>query len=309
MRIAVVGAGGVGGYYGGRLALKGHDVHFVARGAHLEAMLRDGLRVDSISGDFVVDPVQATDDPAAIGVVDVVIFGVKTWQLPEAARMARPLVGEATALLPLLNGIDATRELVEVFGDEPVLGGVCRIGAEIVGPGHIAHRAIEPSVTFGELDDRPTARVVALRQAFEAAGVHAFIAPDVKAAIWEKFMLICTWSGIGSITRVPIGHWRDSPGMRDIAEASLREIAAVAQAHGVEVPGEAIRTTLGLVDKVAPGGTASMQRDVMAGRPSELEAQNGAVVRLGAERGVPTPTHSFIYRALLPQETAARGSG
>ena len=306
MRFAVVGAGAVGGYFGGRLARAGHEVHFIARGPHLAAIREHGLRVDSIGGDFVVSPADATDDPAAVGHVDAVIFGVKTWQLAEAARRALSLVGPETVVLPLLNGVGASNELIDVLGTGHVLGGVCRIGAEIAEPGRIRHSVMEPSIILGELDNQRTPRAEALLAALVDSGVQAEIAPDVYAAIWEKFMLIATWSGIGAVTRAPVGAWRASPGSRSMAEACLLEILTLAHARGVHVANDLVAKTLKAIDGVPPESTASMQRDIMAGRPSELEAQNGAVVRLGVAENVATPTHLFIYHSLLLQEDAAR---
>ena len=308
MRFAVVGTGGVGGYFGGQLARAGHEVHFIARGPHLAAIREHGLRVDSVGGDFVVHPADATDDPTEIGHVDAVIVGVKTWQLTEAARQARSLVGPQTVVLPLLNGVDASSELIDVLGPGHVLGGVCRIAAEIAEPGRIHHSAMEPSIILGELDNQRSSRAEALLGALVDSGVHAEIAPDIYAAIWEKFMLIATWSGIGAVTRAPVGAWRASPGARSMAEACLHEILTLAHARGVRVPNDRVTSTLKAIDGVPPASMASMQRDIMAGRPSELEAQNGAAVRLGAAESVATPTHSFIYHSLLPQEDAARRS-
>ena len=306
MRFAVVGTGGVGGYFGGQLARAGHEVHFIARGPHLAAIREHGLSVDSIGGDFVVNPADATDDPTEVGHVDTVIVGVKTWQLAEAAKQARSLVGPETVVLPLLNGVDASNELISVLGPDHVLGGVCRIGAEIAEPGRIHHTAMEPSIILGELDNRRSTRAAAVLAALSDAGVQAEIASDIYAAIWEKFMLIATWSGIGAVTRAPVGAWRESPGLRSMAEACLREILTLAHARGVPLPNDRVATTLKAIDGIPATSTASMQRDIMAGRRSELEAQNGAVVRLGEAADVATPTHSFIYHCLLPQDDAAR---
>ena len=234
------------------------------------------------------------------------IFGVKTWQLAEAARQALSLVGPQTVVLPLLNGVGASNELIGVLGTGHVLGGVCRIGAEIAEPGRIHHSAMEPSIILGELDNRRTPRAEALLAALVDSGVQAEIAPDIYAAIWEKFMLIATWSGIGAVTRAPVGAWRASPGSRSMAEACLLEVLTLAHARGVRLPKDLVAKMLEAIDGVSPEITASMQRDIMAGRPSELEAQNGAVVRLGAPENVATPTHAFIYHSLLLQEDAAR---
>jgi len=307
MRVAVVGVGGVGGYFGAALARAGHEVSVVARGEHLGAIRERGLRVESVGGDFTVRPALATDRPAEIGQVDAVVVGVKTWQLTAAARQMGPLLGPETAVLPLLNGVEAADILAEELGPGHALGGLCRIIAFIAGPGLIRHAGIEPSLALGELDNRPSPRVERLQAAFQEAGVRADIPADIQTAIWEKFMLIATWSGVGAVTRAPIGAWRALPGTRAMAEAVLREVVAVANARGVALRVAQVARTMGFLDNVPANGTASMQRDIIEGRPSELEAQNGAVVRLGAEAGVDTPANSFIYHSLIPQERAARG--
>jgi 2-dehydropantoate 2-reductase len=306
MRIAVVGAGGVGGYFGGRLARSGQDVTFIARGTHLDALRAQGLRVTSVAGDFVVSPVRATADAGDVGPVDAVIVAVKSWQLQATAESLAPLVGRDTVVLPLLNGVEAAAVLASAVGAGHVLGGLCRILASIEEPGHIRHGGMEPSVVLGELDGRQSERVRRLHEAFLEAGVRAMIADDVRVALWEKFMLIATWSGIGAVTRAPVGVWRSLPGTRAMAESALGEVQAVAQARGVALAASAVGITLAFLDSVPAGGVASMQRDIMEGRPSELEAQSGAVVRLGAEADVAVPTHAFLYHALLPQEQAAR---
>jgi len=307
MRIAVFGTGAVGGYFGGRLAQAGEDVVFIARGEHLRAMRMNGLRVDSIKGDFVVKPVHVTEDPAEAGKVDVVLVGVKAWQVPEAAGAMRPLVGSETFVLPLQNGIEAPAQLAAVLGDQHVLGGLCGLFCYVVGPGHIRHAGGEPFVKFGEMDNRPSLRVKELLQVFVRAGVAAEIPPDIQVALWMKFLFITVWGGLGAVTRSPIGIWRSLPETRQMAEQGLREIMAVAQARDIGLPGEALKMTLAMYDGLAPQTTSSMQRDVMEGRPSELEAQIGAVVRLGEGANVRTPLHTFIYHTLLPMELQARG--
>lgn len=306
MRFAVVGVGGVGGYFGGRLARAGHEVALIARGDHLTAIREAGLQVRSPAGDFAVRPALATDSPAEVGPVDVVLVGVKSWQLEAAARSLGPLIGPDTAVLPLLNGVEAADVVAAAVGPAHTIGGLCRIIAEIAAPGVIHHAGIEPTLIFGELDNRRSPRAEALLAALQGAGVQASVAADINAAIWEKFMLICTWSGLGAVTRAPIGAWRALPATRALAGQVLAEVAALAAARGVAVSPGAAAATLALIDGVPAAGTASMQRDILAGRPSELEAQNGAVVRLGGRAGVPTPANAFIYAALLPQERAAR---
>ncbi len=307
MRIAVFGTGGVGGYFGGRLARTGEDVHFIARGEHLRAIQTGGLRVDSILGDFIVNPAQASDEPSQVGVVDVVILGVKAWDVPNAAQAMRPMVGDQTFVVPLENGVDAPEQLASVLGREHVMGGLCQISAFIAGPGHIRHVGIEPFVAFGELDGRPSQRAEGLLQVLEAAGVKAAIPPDIQVSMWEKFLFIATVSGLGAVTRAPADIYRSLPETRQMLIAAFEEIVALARARGVMLPEDTVEKRLAFVDNLPDGLLASMQRDILEGKPSELASQNGAVVRMGAELGVPTPVHSFIYNCLLPQELRARG--
>jgi 2-dehydropantoate 2-reductase len=308
MRIAVFGAGAVGGYFGGRLAQAGEEVALIARGKHLQALQARGLRVDSIAGDFAIRPVEATDDPARVGAVDAVLVGVKAWQVTEAALAMRPLIGPETFVLPLQNGVEAPHQLAAALGAEHVLGGLCKIISSLVGPGHIRHTGMAPPyVALGELDNRPSERAERLRRVFERAGFTAEIPPDIHVAMWEKFLFIASFSGVGAVTRAPAGVLRSRPETRHMLEQAMGEALAVAQARGIALTEEAISRTMALIDGLPPGGTASMQRDIVAGRPSELEAQNGAVVRLGREVGVATPLHAFIYHSLLPSELRARG--
>ena len=307
MRIAVFGVGGVGGYFGGRLAQAGEDVVFIARGAHLQALQTRGLRVESVLGDFVVQPVQATDDPTHVGLVDAVLVGVKAWQVSEVAEAMRPLVGPTTCVVPLQNGVEAPGQLAAVLGVSHVVGEICGLASFVVAPGHIRHAAAEPFVKFGELDNRPSARLDHLRQTFVRAGVTIEIPSDIQRELWMKFLFITPCSGLGALTRSPIGIWRSVPETRRMSVQAMHEVLAVAQARGIALPADALNTILAQVDSVSPEVTVSMQRDVMAGRRSELDAQIGAVVRLGQEVRVATPLHAFIYGSLLPLELRARG--
>lgn len=307
MRIAVFGAGGVGGYFGGRLAQAGEEVVFIARGAHLEAMRANGLRVDSLQGDFTVHPVHATDAPAEVGKADVVLVAVKAWQVPEAAAAIQPMLGKATFVVPLQNGVEAPEQLAAVLGKECVLGGLCHIVSYIAGPGHIRHAGIEPHIAFGELQGRKSERAEALKATFNRAGVWAEVPDDIQAAMWEKFLFIAAISGVGAVTRAPAGVMRRLPETRGFLESAMKETAIVGRGHDVNLPEDVVEETLAFIDNLPEGATASMQRDIIEGRPSELHSQNGAVVRLGAEVGVPTPTHAYLYHALLPQELRARG--
>jgi len=308
MRTAIFGAGAVGGYFGGRLAQAGEDVVFIARGEHLQALRDHGLRVDSIKGDFVVQPVNATDDPTQVGPVDVIVVCVKAWQVPEAAQAMRPMVGPETFVVPLQNGVEAPSQLAALLGREHVLGGLCGLITFVVEPGHIRHAGADPFIRFGELDNRPRERVERLRQAFDrASGLTVEVPPDIQAALWQKFLLITAWSGLGAVTRSPLGAFLGQPGTRQMLEQTMTEIYHLARARHIALPKEIVGKTMAFLDSMPPDGTASMQRDIMNGRPSELEAQNGAVVRMGQQAGVETPINAFIYHSLLPMEMRARG--
>jgi 2-dehydropantoate 2-reductase len=307
MRIAIFGSGGVGGYFGGRLASAGEDVVFIARGAHLQAMRQEGLRVESLKGNFAVSPLQATDDPAQVGAVDVVFVAVKAWQVPEAGQAIRPLLGPETVVVPLQNGLEAPSQLAEALGAVHVVGGTCVISSAVSAPGCIRHLGLEPSVSFGELDHRPSPRLDRLRQAFARAEVTATIPQDIQVAIWEKFMAI-RFGPVGAVTRAPVGVLRSLPETRQMVEQACHETLAVAQARGIALAADSPAKTMADVDGIAPGIIASLQRDIEAGRPSEMDALIGALVRLGAEADVPTPVHTFLYHSLLPQELRARGT-
>jgi 2-dehydropantoate 2-reductase len=306
MRIAVFGTGGVGGYFGGRLALAGEDVVFIARGAHLQALRAEGLRVESPKGNFTVPSVQATDDPAQVGPVDAVLVAVKAWQVGEAAQAIRPMVGPETCVVPLQNGLEAPAQLAAVLGAPHVIGGSCVISSAISAPGCIRHVGLEPSVAFGELDNRPSHRAEHLRQSFMRAEVSATIPADIQVAIWEKFMAI-RFGPVGAVTRAPAGVLRSVPETRRMVAQACHETLAVARARGIALAEDSPAQTMAALDTVPPGIIASLQRDITAGRPSELEALTGALVRLGAEVGVATPLHTFVYQSLLPQELRARG--
>lgn len=309
MKIAIIGAGGVGGYFGGKLAQAGvDDVVFIARGATLDALRTRGLRVDSIGGDFTVDPVHATYDPSSVGAVDAVLFCVKAWQIRTAAASARPLVGANTIVVPLENGLEAPEQLAAVFGRERVLGGLCGIVAYIVEPGHIEHAGVEPFVMFGELSGGTSAREQRLRDAFVRAGVKCDPPQDIHHALWTKFLFITPMSAVGALTRVPIGVWRAMPEPRALSVAAMREIIAVANARGVALDEQSVERTLARFDGLPAGSSSSLQRDVMEGKPSELDAQLGAVVRLGRAAGVPTPVCDAMLALLLPQEARARAA-
>jgi 2-dehydropantoate 2-reductase len=226
--------------------------------------------------------------------------------VPEAAEAMRPMIGPDTFVLPLQNGLEAPGQLSQALGKQRVLGGLCGLFCYVSEPGHIVHAGLDPFVKFGEQDNHRSQRVEQLLDTFLRAGVNAEIPPDIHVAMWMKFLLITVWSGMGAVTRSPVGIWRSLPETRRMSEKSLQEIIAVATARGISLPEEALQTIKTIYDDLAPQATASLQRDVMKGRPSELESQIGAVVRLGQEADVATPLHSFIYCSLLPMELRAR---
>jgi len=305
MKIAVIGAGAVGGYFGGRLAAAGNDVTFLVRGKTLEALRSGPLRVKSTKGDFEVR-VAATNEPAEID-ADVVLVAVKAWQVSEAANAIQKMVRRDSVVVPLQNGMEAPAELAAILGEGRVAGGLCRIVAKRIGPGEIDHSWAEPSIEFGELEPlRNPERLEQLRAAFVAANVRCQIPRDIGLAMWEKFLFIL-WGALGAVTRLPIGPIRSSPELRARLVAALEEVAQIARAHGKDLNQETIGKTLAMLDAQPGETTSSMQRDIMAGRPSEVEAQTGAVVRFGRKTGIPTPVHDSIYAELLPLEKRARG--
>lgn len=307
MRVAIYGTGGVGGYFGARLAADGHDVAFIARGEHLAAIRTGGLRLESVMGDVLIHPARASDSPADIGPVDVVLLCVKTWQVADAAAATHPMLGPETFVVPLQNGVETPAILSKLLGRERVIGGLCGILSFVVGPGHIRHVGGATFIKFGELDNHKSERVERLRAAFDKAGVRVEVPADIHVALWEKFTFVVPIGAVGSMAGAPIGAVRSVPATRALLEHCVDEIASVARARGIWLRSDIVPRTMAAIDAITPEGTSSLQRDIAAGRCSELEAWVGAVVRLGAEAGVATPTHEFIYSALLPGELRARG--
>lgn len=307
MRIAIYGAGGAGGYYGGVLARAGHDVSLIARGAHLEAIRASGLRVRSPGDDFVVRPTAATHDPREIGPVEAVIVAVKSMHLAAVRRGIAPLLGPETLVVPLLNGVDAHEGLLPAVGRARMGKGLTRIMSEIASPGEIRHIGVDPYVAVAEWDGARSPRVDALVSALRDAGVDAEVPADIDAALWLKFLFVCSVGGVGAACRAPLGTVRTLPESRAVLRRAMEEIAAVATAHGVSLGDDAVARAMQIVDTFPAEGSSSLQRDIVAGVPSELEAWTGAAVRLGATVGIATPVHSFVHAVLLPSETAARG--
>ncbi|WP_344153850.1 2-dehydropantoate 2-reductase [Kribbella yunnanensis] len=294
LKIAVIGAGGVGGYFGGRLAAAGHDVSFVARGNHLAALRRDGLTVTSVAGDFRIAAPVATDDTTEIGEVDFVLLAVKTWQLQPAIAALKPLVGSRTAVITTQNGVDAPQQVADVFGQDAVLPGAVEVIAFLDGPGRIRQIG-GGKLTFAEWDSRPSARTESLQAALQDAGLTAVVSPDVWAALWKKFLALASIGAIGTVTGAPYGVLRARPAMRKLLEDAMTEVQQVARARGIQLTEADVATELAFIDQLPAEGTTSLQRDIAAGRPSELDAWTGTIVRLGRETGTPTPVNNLLY--------------
>jgi len=308
MRIAIYGAGGLGAYYGARLHASGHEVGFIARGAHLAAMRDNGLQVFSPLGDVHVMRPLASDKPADIGAVDLVIVAVKTWQIAAVARAMAPLLHEHTLVVPFLNGVEAPDGLANVIGADRVLGGLSKIFALIEAPGVIRHFSAAAYVEIGEPGGGASARVDALREVFRAAGVEAGVSADIRSALWHKLLMVSSWAGLGALARSPMGVMRAQPETRALIGRAMDEGIAVGRARGHRLADDIKAQLWAFYDALPEQATASMQRDIMHGRPSELDAWNGAIVRFGAELGVDTPVHTFTYHTLLPMERRARES-
>jgi len=305
VRIAIFGTGGAGGGFGASLAKAGEDVAFIARGEHLNAIRQHGLHVEGHDGETVIHPAMAAAEPAEIGEVDAVILGVKTWQVRSSAEAMEPLIGPETIVLPLQNGVDAADQLVQILGPEHVLSGLARVTSYIVSPGRIRQHGAG-SITFAELDGSRSERVDRLRTTLENAGIRAPVPDDMQAALWGKFLHAASLGGLGSVCRAPVGVVRRLPETRQLLEAAMQEVWLTAKARGVAIHDDEVSRAMAGIDGMQETATMSLQRDIIAGKPSELEAWSGAVVRYGEAAGVAVPTHSFIYHALLPQELRAR---
>jgi 2-dehydropantoate 2-reductase len=297
MRIAVMGAGSTGGYFGGMLSRGGHDVSLVARGAQLEAIRANGLLVVRDDDEFTVQCL-ATDDPAKIGPVDLVLLCVKTYQNETAIPLMVPLVGAGTTVLCLQNGVDSYLTATEILGGQTVLPGAAFIEASRLGPGQVRQTGSLVRVIFGETDGRETSRCLAIRDAFIDSGIPAEVLPDIGVGQWEKFLFITTMAGVTSMARATLAELMPQSHWRKVVHACLTEIDTVARANGVDLPPDIVPRTINYIEEHLADLQASMHHDLVAGRPLELDALNGAVVRAGLDSGVPTPINDIIYAML-----------
>jgi 2-dehydropantoate 2-reductase len=299
MRIAIVGTGGVGAGYGAALAKAGADVTFIARGAHLAAMKRDGLKVQSQRGDIHLVPTQATDNPAEIGKVDFVLFCVKLWDVESAGISIKPLIGPDTGVIPLQNGVDAAERLIPILGPNAVMGGVAQISAKIIEPGVIQQVGTFMRMVFGELDGRSSPRGEKLLALCLKAGFEAKLTDAILTELWMKFILLAANASAVALARQPIGVLRD-PDLRPVMLSAYREVMEVGRAYGVALPDNAVETISGYSDSLPAHQKPSMALDLERGNRLELPWLGGKVVELGKKLGVPTPTHSLMYAMLKP---------
>ncbi|MFD2182530.1 ketopantoate reductase family protein [Rhodoplanes azumiensis] len=299
MRIAVMGSGGLGGFYGGRLARGGADVVFVARGAHLAALRSPGLTIESAEDPFTLPHVQATDDPASIGPVDLVLFAVKLWDTEAAARAIAPIVRPGTAVVSLQNGVQKDDMLRPIVGDAALMGAIAQVSTTIARPGVIAQTGTMQRLVFGEFDGARSERAERFLAACLAGGIKAEISTDITREIWQKFVFLVGLSALTCATRCPIGPVRENPATRAMLLGVMQEVVAVARARGVAVPVDFPADRLAFIDTLPAGMVASMFHDLAAGRRLELPWLSGGVVDLGAAAGVPTPLNQAVRDVLI----------
>ena len=312
MRVGVMGAGGVGGYLGGMLALAGNDVTLIARGAHLEAIRAGGLRLITPQQDVTIgcsDTVMATADPRDAGPVDLALLTVKTYQNPVALAAMSPLVGAETTLLALQNGVESHRDAARFFGSRKVLPGAVYLEADVPQPGVVRQAGDVVRVVFGELDGTDSTRGKTIADTLNLAGVQAEFTGDIRKALWTKFLFITTMAGLTSLSRQPMAQLMPEPFCRKVIIACLVEVESVARASGVAIDSTIVADTLAYIEASLDDLHASMHSDLMNGRPLELEALNGAVVRTGDAAGVPTPINDLIYAMLKPYQHGGDAAG
>jgi 2-dehydropantoate 2-reductase len=305
MKLAVYGSGGIGGYFGGRLARSGVEVVFIARGGHLQALVTRGLRVVSVHGDFHVDPVTATDDPASVGPADYVLVTVKSYHTDEVAAGLGPLLDrnpEKTAVVSLQNGMDNEERLAAAVGAERVVGGAAYVFSQIREPGVVEHTGGPATIVVGEWAGGRSERVSRLVHACQAAGFGAEETGDIRATLWTKLAFICAQAGTTAAIRLPVGEIRTAPASRELFRRVAAEVCEVGRAEGVDLPADLPDRHLAFADGLQPGGFSSLHDDLIAGRAMELEALLGEVVRRGVRTGVATPMSEALYAVLQPWE-------
>ena len=300
MRIAIMGAGGVGCYFGARLASAGEEVFFIARAAHLAALQKGGLSVMSPCGDLNLDMVSATDDPSTVGTVDIVLLTVKLYDLGIACDLIAPMVGPETMLIPVQNGVSSVNIVSSKFDPKLVVGGLVFIASYVVAPGQVNHMTELHRLVLGEIDGSLSDRVLAFQNAGQKAGFDAEVSENIELELWKKFAFLGGISPVTSLSRQPVGAIENDKDLREISRQSINEVLSVGRAKGIQFPANMLETTLALNAKFDPNAKNSMLKDLESGRPLEHEWISGEIVRLGRELGVPTPFHEIAYAALKP---------
>jgi 2-dehydropantoate 2-reductase len=306
MKILIMGTGGVGGYYGGLLAQQGNEVTFISRGAHLYAIRHEGLKVKSVHGNFHVFPANATEDPAKVELVDLVLFCVKTYSTDEAAEAIRPVVGPQTLVLSLQNGVDAAERIGKVVGMEHVIGGATWLSSAVEAHGVIKQISEFRRIVFGKLAGGRSERIQSIFEVLNSTGITVEISENIQKVLWTKFVFISAASALGSLTRLPLGEYRSIPETRRLVSGIMQEVEALARAQGISLDPDVVQKSLEFMDDAASHIKPSMQLDVESGHRTELESMVGVIGRKGRELGVPTPVADFAYGALLPVELKAR---
>ncbi len=305
MKIAIIGSGGVGGYFGGKMAKAGYDVTFVARGEHLRTMQHNGLWVKSLKGDFKVDQVKATDNLSDIAKADLILLAVKAWQVKEVAKQLQPIFGQNTIILPLQNGVLSVDELREKLPEKSILSGLCRIISKIESPGVINHFGVEPMIIFGETDNSKSTRVQKIKEVFDNSDIDTLVPKEIQVEIWKKYITICV-SGLLAVSRTTYGELRELKETRQMMIDLFYEVYHLARKMDISIKPDFVEKTVAFIDTFPYNTTSSLTRDVLEGKPSEIEYQNGTVVKLGEKYGVATPVNSFVYSCILPMEIKAR---
>jgi len=305
MKIAIIGTGGVGGYLGAKMSKAGFDVTFLARGAHLKAIQENGLQVKSVLGDFKLESVKATDKIEEIGRVDLIIIAVKAWQVKELGTQLKSIVDKNTTILPLQNGVLAVDELKEEIHPDNIIGGLCRIISKIEGPGIINHLAVEPTIVFGEMDGSNTDRIQKIKNVFDLSGIQSKASSNISADLWKKFIAICV-SGLLAVSKTTYGELREQKETRQMMIDLMSEIYSLSQKIGIQIKPDFVSKAVAFIDSFPPQSTSSLTRDIWEGKPSEIEYQNGTVIKLGKRYGVPTPINRFVYTCILPMEIKTR---
>ena len=300
MRIAIMGSGGVGGYFGARLAQAGNDVAFIARGRHLAAMRANGLAIRSVLGDMTIPRPAVTDDPAGLAPADIVLFAVKLWDTEGAAKAVLPLLATGGVVVPFQNGVESIERIGAIVGADRVMGGVAYIAATIGEPGVIVHTGTMARLRFGPVEPSQRKTAEALLASCQGAGIDAELSNDIRRALWEKFAFLSAFSGLTSVARQPLGVLRGDPDLRATLEAAIRETWSVGRAKGVALTDDFVTQQMKFTDGLPAQMKSSMLNDLEAGNRIEAPWLAGAVARMGSAMGIATPVNATLFAALKP---------